>query len=424
MGKAAVPIEAGAAVLPWIWEPSDHVRRRVESVAFLDGRSIRRHVSVDFELPVGGVLLDDRWVHPIPLAFFERGPVLLDFDLTDESGAAIPAVFGGASNELTTSVVAAAARDVLGRPASPYLVHLLWPERAVAAAVPVWLRSEWDVLAGNAAFRWLVELLEGKYPLYAVLPASDPRGHRVLKYSHTVRYFPSRPDVRETLGWRPTSLTFDLPSLGDSLSYHFEFEAPEGLAVARLRVEVPATGEELTIPAEGRRLAHAHIFEEGVGVSGRIKVEVQPVRRGLVTTAALSTLLTAALLTFAAVFTAQVRASSSATSLLLAIATLVSAASSARPGEHGLTSYFLRGARRIAGLTGLLAFAAAGLTLLIDPVTAGMPSMAVRPAWIRPTLAGLAVAAWLAGLTLLVTFVRAGMAPGAEAATGAGARPS
>jgi hypothetical protein len=408
---ALLPRSIGDYVLPWLWEPAKFFWRRVESVSFLDGRSIRRHVSVDFTLPVSSVQVDGRDVHLVPLAFFVKGPVLFDFDLKDEMGMVIPAAFGTQSNELTMSTLAAAAEVILGVPPSLDVIERL---RAVAHHEPLVAplgraSAEWHRLEAVDSFRWLLEVFKATYLLYALLPASDPRGRRVLKYAHTVPLYRRAPTPAQLIGWQATSLRFQLPAVGDSRSYHFEVETPEGLGVTEMEIVVKAdVPERRRFPGQGRRLAHAYISEEPLGASGSVTVRVQAVRRGLVTAAFLATSLTAGLLTFAAVFTPQVRASSSATSLLLAIATLASALCSARPGEHGLTSYFLRGIRWTTALTGLLAFVAAGLSLLIAPVAMGGSPIDIRPLWIRPTLVGLAVVGWSAAGALLITFVRAG----------------
>ena len=66
--------------------------RRVETLTMLSHEQVRRHVSVDFTVPIelrDGLRLSDAEEFAVPLAFLTKRP-LVHFDLRNEEGHSIP----------------------------------------------------------------------------------------------------------------------------------------------------------------------------------------------------------------------------------------------------------------------------------------------------------------------------------------------
>src|SRR5207248_6685635 len=103
----------GLTMLRLFVRSADWVVRRVENIDFLDERTVRRRVSVDFAAPPEAVAFlrdDGRRVRILPLALMRRKS-LINFDLRDEENRPI-SLLGLRQNQAITLAVARAWADV------------------------------------------------------------------------------------------------------------------------------------------------------------------------------------------------------------------------------------------------------------------------------------------------------------------------
>jgi hypothetical protein len=159
------------------------VKRRVETIEFLDDTSVHRHISIDFRLrswlPKPVLNWDGTGVHYLPLALLDKSP-LLDFSLCDESGRSLPLLTRRKNSAISASVLSACVQSlVVGRMAEHRalqgaesaipLPHDITPERIV---IPQGLEKRFLDLTyrgapgqpGLDAGDVLAEFLEGQPP--------------------------------------------------------------------------------------------------------------------------------------------------------------------------------------------------------------------------------------------------------------------
>src|ERR671925_2386614 len=80
------------AAVQLLRHPAGWRHRRVETLSMLSHEQVRRHVSVDFTVPVEfreHLRLSDAHEFAVPLAFLAKRP-LVHFDLRNEEGHSIP----------------------------------------------------------------------------------------------------------------------------------------------------------------------------------------------------------------------------------------------------------------------------------------------------------------------------------------------
>jgi hypothetical protein len=405
----------GAAASPLLLNPARGIHRRVESIAFIDDRSVRRHVSVDFTLP--DFFLTSPYesgpppIHLAPLALLAKAP-LRHFDLIDEEGRSLPMLTRAQNSRVAAAVLIGNAGALLRTR------HGRTLEREIAAdlnAVATGSRDEAQralnaVLRADGAARVNRELLARDPRLrtllgaladnFIVLAGIDGRSRRVVKFAYdeplgeSSQAFPKR--LAEGLGWRPKEIVWRTPSVGYSASYHIEVEAPRDLEIVSAALVIAdGRGRDTYIPSgfSGRR---SHLYSEGMAQDaiGTTLVRLRPRRAGLIRAAALLGLLTAAILTAGAIRVGKVDNDAAASITLLVVVPALLAAYLARPGEHELASTILAGVRAVVVFIGLLAVVAAGSLVI------GLGAAAERRLWW--SLAGLA---WLGAGTLLLSYL-------------------
>jgi hypothetical protein len=91
------------------------VNRRVELMEFLDTRAVRRHVSVDFDVPADApsILVGEQQFRLVPITNLPKGS-LVAFDITDENGSALWLPTSDYSSKILASTVAYWAESILG----------------------------------------------------------------------------------------------------------------------------------------------------------------------------------------------------------------------------------------------------------------------------------------------------------------------
>jgi hypothetical protein len=260
------------------------VVRRVESIEFVDDRTVRRRVSVDYTIPRDAVVLrvgDEQLVRVLPLSLMRRKN-MINFDFRDHDGRPMP-LLGLRENQALTLAAVRAWAHATQRMSTP------WPDLPDGLAELLD-----DVVAGDQAelgrgyrelerlakekdpsvdeqLMALVERLAGNFLLFASEPA-EPGSRRIVKWSYdepltllhsTTSYqgnangpwYP-RPRGNGTeeltygkrgrrqrawepapllsgLGVLPTLIRFPTPGAELAASFHVEITAPPEVSIVR-----------------------------------------------------------------------------------------------------------------------------------------------------------------------------------------------
>lgn len=267
----------GLKMLRLITSSSSWVIRRVEHVVFLDERTVRRRVSIDYEAPPGAVVFrrpDEREVRVLPFAIMRRKS-LINFDFRDNDERAISLLGLRQNQALTYAIVRAWAAATL---------HTLAPAESISDDVSDFLddvvagdqtelwrafKRMWDakpdsqlgVLGKDSLFRVVLDRLANDFVLFGLHegPASE---RRIVKFSYdeplTLRYAkpgyqlrtPDGEGGRETgeegllsrrslvaisaaMGFSPTRIKFPVPAAELASSFHFEISAPPEVSIIR-----------------------------------------------------------------------------------------------------------------------------------------------------------------------------------------------
>jgi hypothetical protein len=357
------------------------VRRRVETVDFLGAGTLSRRVSVDFEIPRTDFGTPSPL--PVPLALLEKRP-LVDFDVFDEAGNALP-VFTRAENayaawSMLAAVAAVEIRDADGDgPLEP-----LWEDfRSITSSDSQTALEVLDgfgesedrlrrTLAESSFFNAVARTL-ATFFLLLVPVEGTPGQRRVIKFRYTLglRRFGSRPErFCQAMGWMPAGFEFYVPAVGESQSYHFELAAPTDLQVARsiLHLEDPVSGRENIEGVSTGTRAHLYTNNREPDVDGTALVWLQISRTGLLRSGCVvAGMILAVLLFFYATGRLDRPPRDIQSAILLTLPALV-ATLVVRPGEHGLVTELLLGVRSAVALAGAVAYTAA---LLLGSGTRG-----------------------------------------------------
>jgi hypothetical protein len=267
----------GMGMLRVFVRSSTWVVRRVEKVTFLDERTVRRQVSIDYSLPDDAIALgrgERSPVRVVPLTMMRRKS-LINFDLRDEDDRSLSLLGLREAQALTLAIARAWARRTLRgeEEADPPLPGDV--DRTVVAMVrgdQTEMQSAFETmwsppspvhaaLAGDPWFMGLMERLAGNFIPFTT-DEQEPGTRRVVKFSYdeplTLRY--SRSGYRrhgkggarreaarsETharlwgfapapllagIGLRPTLIRFAIPSAELAGSYHFEVTAPPEVSI-------------------------------------------------------------------------------------------------------------------------------------------------------------------------------------------------
>jgi hypothetical protein len=279
----------GLTILRSFFGIADWVVRRVENIEFVDDRTVRRRVSVDYTVPSDAVVLrraDGTAVRVLPLAMMRRKS-MTNFDFRDHDGRPMPLLGLRENQALTLAVVRAWAVTLLEENGTPVPS---WP------ALPGDLGPLLDdVIAGDqdeltAAYEHIMdpdrtppahaderlivilERLATNFVLFATEPAA-PGTRRVVKWSYdepltllhsTTSYqghadgpCPATPlegrDVEPVsygrtgrrqrwweadpllagLGLQPTLIRFPTPGAELAASFHLEITAPPEVSIVQ-----------------------------------------------------------------------------------------------------------------------------------------------------------------------------------------------
>jgi hypothetical protein len=107
----------GRATAPAYARSEEWLSRRVEAIEFVDRRSVRRTVTVDFEIPKGLPSMGDRAAKGtvlVPIAVMQKWPPTMDFQLTDAKGHALSRYKGTTTQKLDFGLLLGMIDLVLG----------------------------------------------------------------------------------------------------------------------------------------------------------------------------------------------------------------------------------------------------------------------------------------------------------------------
>jgi hypothetical protein len=280
----------GLLLLRQFIESSTWVVRRVESITFLDDRTVRRRVSLDFTPPSPGLMFEaeahDR-ARLLPLAIMRRKS-LVNFDLCGHDGQPMSLAGLRENQAFTLAMVRAWAKarlrtDALDGDADAFLEDVIYgdqTELTEAYRALRFSRSEQLVsLRDDDVFRAVIDRFAESFILIAVDRGAH-RGRQIIKFSYdeplTLRYreagyrhggnsgrgraaatgaafstniessctygegpylWPWQPaPLLARLGLTPTRIRFPVPAAELASSFHFEVRAPDEVSIVRARI--------------------------------------------------------------------------------------------------------------------------------------------------------------------------------------------
>jgi hypothetical protein len=392
---------AAAAALRLLLPEEEWIRRRAEEVALIDQNTVRREITIIFDLPDHAPLLGKERL--VPLGFFRRGRVLPDIRVTNEAGERTPTLIARENRDLTRKML----RLLGGRdkpPSDKQIIALTeeTPEKGAAVREEL-LASLGDDSRGRCLKQLVADIAQG-FILFAILP--EPNRRRALTVSYeerlervkwrqggkiketwpkeVVQWLPRRrcPDnprglmakFAATVGWSPCHIAWLQWSVGDVASSHVEIVAPAELEATAARLTVvrrkggPETfaaddvGPRATLYARAKRMDKNRLPWVR-GKPALVSVLLRPRSANLLIAGLVTAVVTAGALGLGAfvpkALDSLAGAGGGAAPLLVAVPTLAAAFLS-RPGEHAFAAVLLYGPRLLIATVGLLAFVAAG----------------------------------------------------------------
>lgn len=376
------------------------VDRRVETASLSGERRFRRHMSVDCRVPPSVLELAfalgfNRFL--VPLRFVTKKGALLAFDLRLDDQS-VPWLTRSQNTAAATSVLHAAV-DQLGAELTPELEAVLakvaGTDESAAEEACRLLRLTEPARSGASAtveelVHWLFTTLDHNFLLLADVGVQQIRRRTVFKITQELGLRVQEPlPIRAQIAWDPTSFVFDTPDVTAASSYHFQFVAPDGMAVSGGGLFAAALDSEVADGvADGRRQRfgtassqgsvlglNTHIHDVPEAATFNVEVLVRPSADGLVRACAVSAAFSAGLLTLAAIFANRLGDRLDASTAMLLVLPGVVSTFLARPGEHHLVGRLLRGVRTLAIVSGITVYSAAAL------LVAGVSGGALRASW-------------------------------------------
>lgn len=350
-----------------VLEPETWIHRRVEQVSYLDHNTVRRRITVDFDVPK----LDSNGEEAqyVPIAQFAKHK-LVNFDMRDASGTALTMLTAEQNGHLSTALLMALARlhgdEQIDNTTEEY-IHAL-----VRATTEDERKIAWehifqpDTAAGQylsqrPGFVAVATDLRTNFILYLPVSPKDAGTRKIVK----IGFDAPRPAVDRTgllvrLGWRDAEDSFRVPLAGYCSSYHFELEAPSEMEVTNGRfvgTRQSQTVEDL-LSSPSRR-AHFNLSRLDRG-GGRVAVRLRA-RSGVLGGAAFLSLLNAAVLWFLFLRLHQFTSENNGASIVAALVAIpgILIGYITRPSEHAMVTSFLSDLRLVALLSGVTSFVGA-----------------------------------------------------------------
>jgi lysophospholipase L1-like esterase len=375
------------------------VHRRVESIELVDERIVRRRVSVDFTPGAAHRVSPGALV---PVALLSK-QILSRFDLRDEQGNSVPLATSQQNGAYAASHMLNLAKEATGAPPSSRLRELCWqvargePADAWEALEEIAHRLEPErtrrALRKSDRFRAAASTFASHFAV--MVEIEKPEHRRLIKFAYD-QLVTDDLTLRQRLGLEPSSISIELPELGDARSRHIEFVRAEGLEFGSdsLRVELP-DGKVIRRDG-GRATGDPHLDISGMPreTKGTAQVLLRASRSGILAWGPGLSFLSALALTCAWFALPDLTGDTAggAASILLSVPAAFAAYLSARP-SHAMESALLLGARLLVFVAVALAFMGAA-ALAFDLSTGAL----------RLLLGAAALLSWLPFTGLVVTY--------------------
>lgn len=220
--------------------------RRVETLTMLSHEQVRRHVSVDFTVPIE--LRERLRISPadefaVPLAFLAKRP-LVHFDLRNEEGHSIPLLTADQNTmigrellyrSLALDLVAQHADEAVVMGDAAGIVEAVLGDDEMSGLVEELERRHGLEPLGD--LRETIAILSRNFVLWAVVRGVDRR--RVFKFAYDEAY-----SLRPGLAY-----VYGAPGCAEAWSYHLEVAVPPDLKARSTRLWDAATGAVLVTGA-------------------------------------------------------------------------------------------------------------------------------------------------------------------------------
>jgi hypothetical protein len=408
-------MSAGSAAVPLILDPTSWINRRVETVQLLSHEETRRQVSIDFTLSAEQRAgLETEHGIAVPISLMTKEP-RRNFDVRDESGAAVPVLGRGSNAGLSHLALMSAVFDAAAGHMNPgEFVPVATELRKLVVSQPEDAEAVLSAFVGQAeagdplrSTIWadhrcnsLLSDLRGNYVLFALID-QDSASRRILKYSFGEDFdrgrrgsFGSRlslSNFAESVR-RPSRHQFELPCADAwrSKSFHLEVVVPEELRIEMAFLYEFELEELLSSVDWNRNRASLYAnrpVARNLNVDGYIVLT--PERRGKVTQTAITGTVVAALLWLGVASGLDFDSPDASVSIVVAGAALYSGVT-ASGGESSLVSLVFRSSRFLLGLISLSALAASA-TLAME-----LPSSSPKVIWLIAAIVSTLFSLWLA----------------------------
>lgn len=411
-GQEVIPPSAatlrvhGTALGEMLTNP-EWVRRRVEQITFVDEGTVRRRVSVDFELPQWYATRHlPTWF--APLALLMKKP-LVNFDLRDENEAVLPLLGSDGSQSVVIAALITYAASVLQERGLSLGVDVKQDLEAVAKcdlteaeqAVSRLFedrrsRDERRSLRRHPSMRGLAEDMAVNFPL--LVGIDRPTKRRVVKFSY-LEELPQPPrNLKRTLGWTSSTFVFPLGGIGMTRSYHCELGAPAELEIQEAEL-ISFSGRRKKKTSHKTREScgewvHLRASTTSPQSRGALISHLRAPPAGMPATSAFLAVGISLLLTGGAVFHQRIADSADAASAILLTLPAAIAAYLGRPA-HDLSRRLLKGVRMLNWAIAVLVFLAAA--------TMALGLKEDRGSLILVAWASLAAVAWVITLILCLS---------------------
>lgn len=416
---------------------SEWLYRRVESIEFVGRYSVRRRVSVDFEIPSGLPSLGTR-ARPdgrlVPVAALQKWPPLTGFDFIGPDEHPISLYMRDTTKALDLGLLVGLAESVIGRisPAMAdgftYIVSHETPDERELAAVVHGIRIELEHAVEDItdpgereqASQRMKETIDfagrlSNSSLLWVLVTGTPGTDWIVKFSYLDPHVDTnRPWKRVLIGcsWWQRTIDLWLPHAGLHTRYHLDvlppapglvlksaslvaLRGPRGAGASTAR---PATGQdarpEYSRIRDGRAIIYRGARE---APSHRIflRVRIAASREGFISGCAISAAVVAALMTASFIWLPAANRNIDATVVLLGAVPVVLGYVLVRPGETAFERYHLVGVRRMTVISGSLPIVGAITLVLTRNGDTSLPGSA-KDVWAILVIASLLLAVALA----------------------------
>lgn len=405
-----------AEVIAEFYRSREWIHRRVEALAFLDGATFMRRVSLDLTVPMGCpqlVMPGGATYSLLPVALLKKRP-LVDFSLRGPNDSTM---FNLTAEQ--NGAISLAALTALAREHGDVSQQVTKDLRKIVFSGPADGLKEYNSfvslrpgdpdettksgIISDEPTKWLLRQLAENFLFVLVL--QQPRGTRtVVKYSHkdSDAYSSSGPlhsRIPMLLGWKATPIRSNASSASGAGSFHFEVVMPGAVSHDYVRLFSPksAIGDEAELARSEGNSTHLNFAKRQPFQQVDAEVMVRPAWRNWLFPSAIASVLSSAMVwSFAiranqALVTPGAGVGESMTSALLLGITGVLATLLTRPGEHGLATRLV-GPLRLAAIVSVgMSFPAAILIALGLPISI-----------LRDCLMGMAVAT-TPGAVLLIT---------------------